>query len=182
MCVNCDRPVISDTVQVGPWPSGVRKSRGPLFTLRDRKQHSSLARPFAPLDSASHFVLRFSRDGRAGRRRLRMCTTGAHLVGVTNSCPRGSAWWMAWPAWCSASWRVVRCSAGCGSAMRGSAHRCRGQLSRATLPRSSSTWLSAAAFAILSDSDTTAIVLSPKMLFYSERNMLLRTHTIKPTV
>ena len=115
--------------------------------------------PLPPLDAHGHsacsVVLRFSRDGRAGRWRLRMCSSGAHLVGVTNSCPRGSAWWMAWPAWCSASWRVVRCSAGCGSAMRGSAHRCRGQLSRATLPRSSSTWLSAAAFAIVS-SDTTA--------------------------
>jgi hypothetical protein len=76
-------------------------------------------------------------------------------VGVTNSCPRGSAWWMAWPARCSPSWRVLGCSSGSGSALHGGACRCLGQQPRAAPPLSPSAWLSAAAFAIVS-SDTTA--------------------------
>ena len=84
-----------------------------------------------------------------------MSPSGAHLVGVTNLCPRGPAWRMAWPSWCSSSWRVVRCSAGSGSALRGGAPRCHGQQPRAGPPLSPLAWLCAAAIAIVSV-DTTA--------------------------
>ena len=57
---------------------------------------------------------------------------------------------MAWPAWRSSSWRVVGCSAGSGSALRGGALRCRGQQPRAVPPLSPSARLSAAAIAIVS--------------------------------
>ena len=62
---------------------------------------------------------------------------------------------MEWPAWCSASWRMLVCNAGCGSVLHGVACRCLRQLLRAAGPLSSSSWRSAAAFAIVS-SDTTA--------------------------
>jgi hypothetical protein len=62
---------------------------------------------------------------------------------------------MAWPAWCSSCWRVLGWSAASGSALHGGAHRYRGQLPRAAASLSSSAWLTAAAFAIVS-SDTTA--------------------------
>ena len=68
---------------------------------------------------------------------------------------RGSAWWMAWPAWCSSSWRVLGWSAGSGSALHGGAPRYRGQQPQAASPLSPLAWLTAAAFAIVS-SDTTA--------------------------
>ena len=74
---------------------------------------------------------------------------------VTNYCPRGSAWWMAGPAWRTMSWRMLGCNAGCGSAQHGGAARCRGQQLRAAASLSSSVWLTAAAFAIVS-SDMTA--------------------------
>ena len=58
-------------------------------------------------------------------------------------------------AWRTMSWRMLGCNAGCGSAQHGGAARCRGQQLRAAASLSSSVWLTAAAFAIVS-SDMTA--------------------------
>jgi hypothetical protein len=76
-------------------------------------------------------------------------------VDVTNSGPRGAAWWMAWPAWCSSCWRVLGWSAGSGFALHGGARRCRGQQPRAAPPFSPPEWLTAAAIAIVSSDTTT---------------------------